>query len=259
MFDRTEHELISVIMPVYNCGHTVGSSIESVLAQTYKNIVLIIVDDASDDDTCEVCRKLREQDRRISIITNPDNCGVLKSRIKAAEAAQSEWIAFIDADDKWQSDKLEKQIRLRDSTGCDFVYTASAFTDEDGREYKWTMHVPDTVSYKRLLKQNLISNSSVLMKKKDYIKYSPSKGSEINMHEDFACWLSMLKDGLVARGIDEPLITYRIAKGSKTGNKFKAAAMNMNTYKYIGLGFISRIFYQTCYAVNGLLKHRHFI
>ena len=258
MTNSDKPELISVILPVYNGEHSIEASVSSVLAQTHKNLELLIVDDASSDNTQEICRMLSGKDSRIKLLSNPGNQGALRTRTKGVEACGSEWIAFIDADDLWQPEKLEKQIMLRDSTGCDIVYTGSAFTNENGEKYDWIMHVPERVEYKKLLKQNIISNSSVLMKKEDYLKYAPSGDVAMDMHEDFACWLGMLRDGRTACGIDEPLITYRLSKGAKSGNKFNAASMNMNTYKYIGLGLWSRLFYQSCYAVNGLLKHRHF-
>ena len=77
------------------------------------------------------------------------------------------------------------------------------------------------------------------------------------MHEDFACWLCMLRAGRKARGINEPLITYRIHKKSISSNKVNASKLNMNTYKYIGLDFFERYYYQCCYAVNGILKYMH--
>ncbi len=251
-------ELISVILPVYNGEKTVGESVLSVLGQTYGNTEIIIIDDASDDQTAEIIRKLAEQDGRIKIITNSSNTGRLRSRLKAVDNANGEWIAFIDSDDLWQPKKLEKQLALRDSSGCDLIYTASAFADVNGNMYDWIMHVPVNVGYRKLLKQNIISNSSVMLRKKDFIKYSPSGGNADDMHEDFACWLCMLRDGLTACGIDEPLITYRVSGSSATGNKIKASSLNLNTYRYIGLNFFERYYYQACYAVNGLLKHRHF-
>jgi len=258
MTGSDQQELISVILPVYNSAGTIEESVSSVLKQTYDNLELIIVDDASADNTGGICRLLSERDSRIRIITNLSNCGTLKARIRAASEAKSEWIAFIDADDRWHPQKLEKQLALRDSSGSDLVYTASAFIDGSGRPYDWIMHVPGDVSYRQLLKQNIISNSSVLIRRRDYIRYSPPEDNTVNMHEDFACWLCMLRDGLTAHGIDEPLITYRVSKSSSTGSKLKAASMNMNTYRYIGLGFFSRLFYEACYMVNGLRKHRHF-
>ena len=253
--DRSE--LISVILPVYNGEKTVEASVASVLEQTYKNIELIIVDDASEDGTPEKLSMLAGHDSRIRVITNKTNCGRLRSRCKAVDAAKSEWIAFIDADDLWQPDKVEKQLDFRDSAGCDLIYTASAFMDSEGNKYKWIMHVPAKVSYRKLLKQNVISNSSVMVRKKDFVSYLPCSEGVNDMHEDFACWLNMLRAGLVACGIDEPLITYRISGKSGSGNKVKASVMNMNTYKCIGLGFFERYFYQACYAVNGFRKYMH--
>ena len=251
-------ELISVILPVYNGERTVEASVSSVLAQTYRNIELIIVDDASVDKTAEIINKLAGQDSRIRILTNNVNFGRLRSRIKAINTAKGEWIAFLDGDDLWIPEKLDKQISLRDKAKCDLIYTASSFMDENGNMYDWIMHVPVEVGYKKLLKQNIISNSSVLVRKSDFLKYSPAEESEKDMHEDFACWLLMLRNGLVARGVDEPLITYRISKKSTSGNKKKSSVMNMNTYKYIGLGFFERYFCEACYAINGLIKYRHF-
>ncbi len=249
---------VSVIMPVYNGEKTVEESVSSVLAQTYGDIELIIADDASTDNTPEICRVLAGKDSRIRIIDNQANSGALASRLKAAKMAKGEWIAFIDADDLWHTEKLEKQIRLRDDSGCDLVYTASAFIDGDGNKYKWIMHVPDKVGYRRLLKQNIISNSSVLVRRDDFIKYASPSDKIRDMHEDFACWLSMLRDGLTACGVNEPLIIYRISKRSKSGNKMNAYAMYMKTYGYLGLGFFERCFYQACYSVNGLVKYSHF-
>ena len=255
---NTEHSgLISIIMPAYNCERTVEDAVSSVLAQTYQNWELIIVDDASTDRTHDVCRELSGKDSRIRLITNQSNCGTLISRLNAIGVSEGEWIAFIDADDLWDKQKLEKQIRLRDETGCDIVYTGSAFIDENGNKIDWILHVPVRSEYSKLLKQNIISNSSVMVRKGDFIEYSPTDESKHDMHEDFACWLLMLRDGRTAAGIDEPLITYRVSKGSSSGNKLKASELNMNTYKYIGLGFFARCFYQTCYAVNGFKKYRH--
>ena len=78
------------------------------------------------------------------------------------------------------------------------------------------------------------------------------------MHEDFACWLNILKSGKKAYGIDEPLLVYRLSANSKSGNKWKAAKMNWNTYKRVGLNLGERIFYMCCYIVNGILKYRNF-
>ena len=249
--------LVSIIMPAYNSERTIEAAVMSVIEQTCRNWELIIVDDASDDDTPDICRRLAAQDERILIITNSSNLGRVESRRLAANASHGDLIAFLDSDDMWTPDKLSKQLALRDDTGCDLVYTGSSFIDENGRPFEWIMHVPERIQYRQLLRQNIISNSSVLMSKEAFLKFALGSGDARDMHEDFACWLGMLKAGCEARGIDEPLLIYRISSGSVTGNKLDSAKMTMNTYKYVGLGFFSRLYYQMCYSVNGINKYRH--
>lgn len=249
--------IVSIIMPAYNSARTLEDAASSVLEQTYENIELLIADDDSSDDTSEICQALASKDSRVHVITNTSNQGALKTRLKAVKEAKGEWIAFLDSDDLWKPDKLSKQLALRDDTGCDLVYTGSSFIDENGRPFEWIMHVPERIQYRQLLRQNIISNSSVLVKKDLFLRFAPDSEDKHDMHEDFACWLGMLRAGHTARGIDEPLITYRLSKSSMSGNKFKAYSMNMNTYKYVGLGFFSRLYYQMCYSVNGINKYRH--
>ena len=250
-------DLVSVILPAYNCEKTLTDTLESVLNQTYKDLEIILINDAAKDGTHAICDSFAKKDQRIRYYINSNNLGTLETRVRAINLAKGEWIAFVDSDDLWSPDKLEKQFALQKATGCDLVYTASSFINETGEPFKWIMHVPEEVSYKRLLRQNIISNSSVLLRKSDFLKYSPYSEREKDMHEDFACWLCMLRAGLKARGINEPLITYRIHKKSISSNKVNASKLNMNTYKYIGLDLFERYFYQCCYAVNGILKYMH--
>lgn len=126
-----------------------------------------------------------------------------------------------------------------------------------GEKINWVFHVPSKVDYRGLLKQNLISNSSVLVRKALYLKYiSTDKNSDLT-HEDFVCWLRMLKDGYIAYGVDQPLLIYRLSSNSKSGNKFKAAKMNWNTYRTVGLSFPASCYYMFWYTVNGLKKYKN--
>lgn len=251
-------DLVSVILPAYNCEKTLADTLESVLNQTYKDLEIILINDAAKDGTHGICESFAKRDERVRYFINTNNLGTLETRVRAINLAKGEWIAFVDSDDLWSPDKLEKQFALQKATNCDLVYTASSFINEEGQPFNWIMHVPEEITYKRLLRQNIISNSSVLMRKRDYLKYSPYTERGCDMHEDFACWLCMLRAGLTARGINEPLISYRLHKNSSSSNKVNASKLNMNTYKFIGLGFFERLFYQGCYAVNGVLKYMHF-
>lgn len=106
------NELISVILPTYNRKNTIKRAIDSVLNQTYKNIELIIVDDASSDGTLEFVSRQYGEDERITYIINEENLGPSGARNVGVANAKGSWIAFQDSDDEWHMDKLEKQVSL---------------------------------------------------------------------------------------------------------------------------------------------------
>ena len=241
-------------MAAYNAEKTVESAIKSVLSQTYANWELIVVNDCSKDGTEAIVAGFADIDPRVRLISNETNSGVSITRKKGAETAKGTWIAVLDSDDMWKPDKLEKQMRLINEKNAELVFTGSGFIDNEGNPIDWQLHVPETLSYRELLKQNLVSNSSVLVKKELYEKFY-AVGDD--MHEDFAIWLGITKTGRKAFGIDEPLLIYRLAKSSKSSNKLKAARMNWNTYRYVGLNPVAASYYMCCYTVRGLLKYRH--
>lgn len=246
--------LISIIMAAYNAERTIEEAARSVLAQTFKNYELIVINDCSTDATASIVDKLAKTDSRIRLFTNDTNFGVSRTRHKGVENAKGEWLAFLDSDDVWTADKLEKQIKLQRDKKASLLFTGSAFMDEDGKLIDWRLHVPAEIGYRKLLKQNLISNSSVLVRKELYMEHE-AIGDE--MHEDFACWLGILKKGYKAYGVDEPLLVYRLSVTSKSGNKIKAAKMNWNTYRNIGLNVMSAVYYMIWYMVNGIIKYRN--
>ena len=246
--------LISIIMAAYNAEKTIEKAINSVLNQTYPNFELLVVNDCSKDRTVELVRNIAAKDSRVRLISNVKNSGVSYTRKHGLEEAQGSWIAILDSDDAWAPEKLEKQIALQKKMNADLLFTGSAFMDSDGQSIDWYLHAPAEVTYRQLLKQNVLSNSSALVRKELYTKhYAIGDG----MHEDFAIWLSILKEGRKAYGVDEPLLIYRIAKSSKSGNKVKAAKMNWNTYRYVGLNPLSASYYECWYVVKGLLKYKN--
>ena len=245
---------VSIIMAAYNAEKTIRQAIESVLAQTYSDFELLIVNDCSKDQTQAIVEEYSQRDARVRLIVNPHNMGVSLTRMNGLNAATGEWIAVLDSDDAWMPEKLEKQMVLQKRTGAVLLYTGSQFMDGDGNKIDWVLNVPEKVDYRTLLKQNILSNSSSLCRKDLYKKhYAIGDG----MHEDFALWLSILKNGEVAYGVNEPLLIYRISTNSKSGNKIKAAKMNWNTYRAVGLNWIESLYYELWYVVRGLLKYRH--
>lgn len=245
--------LISIIMAAYNAEKTIVQAIDSVLSQTYKNFELIVVDDGSNDGTAKLAEKIADEDGRVRVFLNKKNAGVSYSRKCGLQKARGNWIAILDSDDAWMPDKLEKQVELQERTNADLLYTGSAFMDSNGKKINWSLKVPTEILYHQLLKQNVISNSSALVRKELYDKYY-AVGDQ--MHEDFAIWLCIVKEGRKACGVDEPLLIYRVTKSSKSGNKIKAAKMNWNTYRYVGLSVMQSIYYQLWYMANGILKYK---
>lgn len=246
--------LISIIMAAYNAEKTIEQSINSVLDQSYPCFELLVINDSSEDKTAEVVENISKRDDRVRLISNEKNMGVSYTRKRGLEEANGNWIAILDSDDVWAPKKLEKQIELQKKLNADLLFTGSAFMDSDSNLFKWHLHAPIEVSYRQLLKQNVLSNSSALVRKELYAQ-NYVVGDE--MHEDFAIWLNILKKGKKAYGVDEPLLIYRIVKSSKSGNKIKSAKMNWNTYRYVGLNPFIAFYYECWYVIKGLLKYRN--
>lgn len=234
--DTEDYEdiLVSVIMPAYNAEKTVAQAVKSVLGQTHRKLELIIIDDCSVDATVNTALKLADDDNRVRVFRNGTNSGVAVTRNQGVASAAGDWIAFIDSDDMWEPQKLEKQLRAISAyPQCSICFTGSAFIGEENQNYRFIMEVPPKITYSDLLKQNLISCSSVLVKKKTALKY-PMKGDPM-IHEDFAVWLCILQNEPYAIGINEPLLIYRLSKSGKSGNKLRAAQMQWRTYRCLNI------------------------
>lgn len=248
-----EAPLVSIIMPVYNAEKTLKDAVNSVLEQAYQKWELVIIDDGSSDGSYRMIRDFSDIDSRIISMRNEKNTGVSETRNKGIASAKGDWIAFLDSDDRWLPDKLEKQIKvIYKKTDASLIYTGSSFLDNEGRKSEYLLKVPETVSYGELLKQNIISCSSVLIKKELMKKY-PMKLDKL--HEDYAVWLQVLRDGHRAYGIDEPLLEYRLSGKSKSGDKRKAAIMTYRVYQYIGLNKMQSFYYFLFYTCRNLKKY----
>lgn len=245
---------ISIITPAYNCEKYLEQSVDSVLSQTWQDWELLIIDDCSKDNTYALMQKLAKKDERIRIIQNPQNSGAAATRNNGVRQASGEWIAFIDSDDLWEPDKLEKQMALlTKNPEAALVFTGSAFIDAQGNRIAHILHVPEKINRKKLLGQNVISCSSVLIRK-ELMKEFPMP-EEDGIHEDFATWLAILNKIPYAYGVDEPLLIYRRSATSKSGQKSKSAQMNWRTYIRAGIPLGARVIAMMKYTVNGLEKY----
>ncbi len=242
-------------MPTYNSSKTIEASVKSVLAQTLTDFELIIVNDCSTDNTLEIIESLSKTDDRIKILVNSENRGVAYSRNSAVAEACGEWIAFLDSDDIWREDKLEKQLALtKENPEALLIGTGSSFIDWEGNPYSYVMTIPEKIDYKTLLGKNILSCSSVMVKS-EIIKNVKMYSDKIS--EDYAAWLTILRDIKYAYGINEPLLVYRVQRQSKSSSRIKSVKMLFKTYKYMGYNsLISAILVcrYTLYSINKRYK-----
>ena len=241
---------VSVVIPSYNSGGTIEEAIESVLAQDVP-VEIIVIDDCSLDDTEHVLQKYKN-DPRIRIIVNEKNLGVAASRNRGVKEAVCDRVAFLDSDDMWVDGKLVKQLKLMDEIGTLICSTARELLTEDGNRTGKIIEVPDTVTYRELLKGNVINCSSVVADRNMLMKY-PMGNDDI--HEDYICWLQILKECGQAVLINEPLLLYRVVKNSKSGSKLSSAKKTFAVYRKLGYGFFRSCLYFANYAVNGVKKY----
>jgi teichuronic acid biosynthesis glycosyltransferase TuaG len=245
--------LVSVVMPAYNCEKYVVEAINSILAQTYRNWELLVLDDGSKDNTLRIIEEFSQKDSRIKALPNGKNMGVSATRNRGIELASGEWIAFLDSDDMWKPEKLEKQFEIIEKEAAEFLFTGSSYINEEGEPYKGIFEVPEKITYKKLRNQNVISCSSVLVKKK-YFEHIKMEKDE--MHEDYAVWLRILKTGVTAFGVNEPLLIYRISRNSKSGNKMKTVKMTYKVFRFVGINPIGAAYFMMRHVIASVGKYK---
>ena len=245
--------LVSIVMPAYNCEKYVVEAINSILAQTYRNWELLVLDDGSKDNTLRIIEEFSQKDSRIKALPNGKNMGVSATRNRGIELASGEWIAFLDSDDMWKPEKLEKQFEIVEKEAAEFLFTGSSYINEEGEPYKGIFEVPEKITYKKLRNQNVISCSSVLVKKK-YFEHIKMEKDE--MHEDYAVWLRILKLGVTAFGVNEPLLIYRISRNSKSGNKMKTVKMTYKVFRFVGINPIGSAYFMMRHVIASVGKYK---
>ncbi len=250
----SQNSLVSVIMPAYNCEKYIVQAVNSVLSQTYSNLELVVVDDGSHDNTAKIVDGLSKSDLRIRLYINNANMGVSAARNRGISLAAGDWIAFLDSDDMWEKTKIEKQMIYANEMNAQFLFTGVSYINENGEHYNGTFEVPDRVTYKQLLKQNVIACSSVLIRK--YF-FNTIKMERDEMHEDYASWLRVLKTGGCAYGINEPLLYYRISRNSKSGRKLRTIKMTYSVYRFIGVNPVGSAYFMMSHILRSVKKYRN--
>lgn len=248
---QTEGCVVSVIMPAYNCGAFIKQAADSVLAQTFKDIELIVIDDCSSDNTQEIMKQYLENPK-VKYYRNETNLGVCVSRNKAINMAKGRYIAFLDADDWWQEDKLKRQLEVMDREKCAICCSGRRLWTHEGTDTRKIIHVPEKISYRQLLVTNNIGCSTVLIPA-DIMREFPMEHDEVN--EDYLTWLRILKKYGYAYGIDEPFLNTRLSQNGKSRNKFKSIKMNYGVYRYAGYGCIMAAVRTVINMIGGIMRY----
>ena len=248
-----EKNLVSVITPSFKSGKFIAKTIESVLSQTYENWEMIIVDDCSPDNSNLIVEKYMEKDNRIKLIKLEKNSGPAIARNTAIKEAKGRYIAFLDADDQWLPEKLEKQILFMKENNLPFTYSAYKLIDEEDN-ILGEFYPPAEANYKTLLKTNYIGCLTAIYDSEKLGKmYMPN----ILKRQDHALWLKILKKIKTTRGILEPLAIYRIRKNSVSSNKIKSAIYQWKIYREVEkLSVPKSMYYFIHYVWNGIRKYR---
>lgn len=222
--------LVSIITPNYNSERFIRETIESVLSQTYKEWELIIVDDCSTDNSLNIIKNYAANDERIKLQINETNSGTATTRNNAIKFAKGRFIAFLDSDDLWDNNKLEKQINFMLANNYALTYSYYRQIDEEGKFLKNVNSIPLKIDYSSLIKRNWIGCLTGMYDTKIIGKvYVP----DLKKRQDFALWLKIIKQTKHAYCFPEMLASYRLRKESMSSNKFGLIKYNWMLYREI--------------------------
>ena len=248
-----ENETVSIIIPMYNSEKFIGQTIQSVQAQTYTDWEIIVMDDISTDKSAQLVKSYAKEDGRIHYFLEKEKSGVAKARNDAMAKAKGRYLAFLDSDDLWLPQKLERQLERMRQTESAFVYAGCEVIDEQGRKTGQIRKVPEQTDYEKLLHGNVIPCLTVLIDRQAVGEFEmPRIG-----HEDYATWLNLLKKIPAAYGINEPLACYRVNSQSVSANKLKAIKWTWNIYRNNqNLSVCKSLWYLTGHITQALKKRR---
>jgi teichuronic acid biosynthesis glycosyltransferase TuaG len=244
---------VSVITPAYNAAGVVGQAIGSVQSQTFPDWEMLVVDDCSTDDTVSVTRNFAGTDGRVRLLHQPVNAGPANARNAALKAARGRYVAFLDSDDLWLPRKLELQLAFMAENRAAISYTAYRRFDPHTQSTGVLIPARPAFNYRALLGNPGIACLTAIV---DRERTGPFAMPPVR-HEDFALWLSLLRGGLEARGLNVDLARYRVSETSVSSNKLRSATWVWNIYRNIeGLSLPYAGWCLTHYAINAIRKRR---
>lgn len=225
------NRMVSIVVPVYHAEKYIEATMDCVRRQTYTDWELLLVVDGKEDPAIAVIEAYleRTQEIRIRLLQQEDNKGAALARNRGVQEAGGRYIAYLDADDLWKPEKLERELAFLQEKDAAFVFTGYEFADENAVGLGKVVRVPDTLSYKEALKNTTIFTSTVLF---DTEKIDKKMLEMPNIRsEDTALWWKVLRSGYTAYGLDENLVYYRRPAKSLSSNKLVAIKRIWNLYR----------------------------
>lgn len=255
MTDNNTNNTVSIITPVYNGEKYIAQAIESVLAQTYPDWEMLIIDDGSRDNSAAIARDYCARDSRISLYSQT-NAGSAAARNNGIRRARGRYIALLDADDLWDSTFLASQLNFMKEKSALLVCSAYRRIDQDGNTILRDFYPPVTTRYTDLLRSCPIACMTGLYDTKQYGKIFLNENFG-SLRDDLVYWLEIIKKTHVVYGNQKVLASYRISTSSVTHNKHKVIVPQYKVYRQSEkLNIIKSLYYLCCWAWNGFFKYR---
>lgn len=239
-------EKVSIITPVYNCENYIKETIENVINQTYTNWEMLLVDDCSTDKSEEIIKEYTNKDERVKYFKLKENSGAAIARNFALEKTTGRFIAYLDADDLWKNDKLEKQVKFMISNNYVFTCTDYEKIDEEGKSLNKIIRIPERVNYNLYLRNTIIQTVGVMVDTKTTGK-EVLEMPNIRRRQDAATWCQILRAGHDCYEVPENLSYYRVVSNSLSSNKLKAVKGTWYLYRKIE----KLPLWRTCYCFVG--------
>lgn len=243
-------EKVTIVMPNWNSSKYIKNTIQSVQKQTYSNWELIIVDDCSTDNSTNIISEMMKEDERIKLFLQDYNQGAAKARTRAMLEGTGRYVAYLDADDIWKSNKLEEQVKFMSVNQYAFTCTSYEVIDDDGNKLNKYVHMLPKVDYIGFLTNNLLQTVGIMVDTK-YVEKKHLIMPDIRRRQDAATWLQILKAGYNCYGLDNILAEYRRTENSLSSNKIKAIKGVWSLYREIE--HLSLIFSCYCFVRYAIL------
>ena len=252
-----QNALVSIITPCYNCEQYVHEMVQSVQNQTYENWELIVVDDASTDESVAIIENYASNDHRIKVIRLKKNRGTGIARNTALEYATGKYISFLDADDLWKPNKLETQVNFLLINDLPFTFSYYECINEDGKALNITVEAPKTLSYRQLFFCNYVGNLTGIY---DVDYFGKISICNTRKRQDWIMWLTVLQRLKVAQPVPQSLAYYRVRHNSLSASKLDLVKHNYAVYRtFHGLTMLKSLLCMIIFLFTQLIVKPRYI